>query len=242
MHKHASKIYRSEEITERLASNIIMAAAYCIEIDIAKRKIYYANMPDDAKIAENDNEQLKLLRLDNGVVVKRLKNLDPLLLHGLIGKITELGELISALIGAETVDEVNVLEELGDSDTWYLQAMLESLGYTRYTMDRINSLKLDLRYLVADIHGAKRDLSAERALLEQLRASKLTQTIGYWDTTGGRLWFDQVCAADIGSPSGCFTDYLGRKCQIKNYETVRLIDPNGVKWTKTVEEFLNDGI
>ncbi|WLJ71089.1 hypothetical protein [Sphingomonas phage Kimi] len=92
------------------------------------------------------------------------------LVHGVVGAITEVGELAEQLakhIRGQPIDRVNVVEETGDI-TWYLSRVLKWAGVTFNHCFKVNVDKLYGR------HGEtfnferdhNRDLDAERAKLE----------------------------------------------------------------------------
>lgn len=106
---------------------------------------------------------------------------DPQVFHAIVGIATEAGELVQALIKAmydgKPMDLTNLLEESGDVD-WY-QALLDSrIQGTQAKRWQSNRDKLARRY--AKTKGDKpvftteaaitRDLSAERAILDQAGA------------------------------------------------------------------------
>ncbi len=106
---------------------------------------------------------------------------DPQIFHAIVGIATEAGELVQALIKAmydgKPMDLTNLLEESGDVD-WY-QALLDSrIQGTQVKRWQSNRDKLARRY--AKAKGDKpvftseaaitRDLSAERAILDQAGA------------------------------------------------------------------------
>lgn len=93
------------------------------------------------------------------------------LVHGIIGCITESGELAIVahkIIDGEEVDKVNVLEEVGDQ-LWYLNLILRAIGKTFDDAMAANIAKLTARN-----NGTKfnrettinRDLEKEREVLE----------------------------------------------------------------------------
>lgn len=91
--------------------------------------------------------------------------------HGIIGIITEAGELAEALgkaIQDETpLDLTNVSEEIGDS-LWYDAAVLRVLGTTFDSVQRTNIAKLRARFpnKFTEFDANNRNLDVERAILE----------------------------------------------------------------------------
>lgn len=105
-----------------------------------------------------------------------LARLNPRLLHGILGKVTEDAELVQAMLKTayenEPLDLVNIKEELGDG-RWYdaiIYNALEELG-DEADEEKVQAkviAKLKVRY--ADKFSAaeanERNLAAERAVLE----------------------------------------------------------------------------
>lgn len=97
------------------------------------------------------------------------------LLHGLIGKITECGELADALIksldGGEPLDLVNIEEEMGDG-FWYDSLIIKSLRIIRSTTflgiltKCIDKLKARFGDKFSEEKALNRDLETERKILE----------------------------------------------------------------------------
>ena len=93
------------------------------------------------------------------------------LVHAFVGKYTESGELLKALLTAfeagQPVDKVNLREEMGD-DKWYDAIAFDELGADFGDVCRLVITKLRARYpdafeqALADV----RDLDAERKILE----------------------------------------------------------------------------
>ncbi len=99
------------------------------------------------------------------------------LLHAAFGLVTEAGEFLDALkkhifYGA-ALDEINLIEELGDSQ-WYTAVAIDALNTTFEDVWKINNAKLlgkkgkKGRYSEKFSEGraVKRDLEAEREILE----------------------------------------------------------------------------
>lgn len=94
------------------------------------------------------------------------------LLHGGLLLSTEANEFLSALKAhlfyGKPLDFANALEEIGDA-FWSLALLLDELGFTFPEAWAANIAKLELRYKGQSfnpIHAQRRDLIAERALLE----------------------------------------------------------------------------
>lgn len=92
-------------------------------------------------------------------------------IHGIVGIVTEAGELAEALAnsmaGGYTIDLVNVAEELGDI-FWYAALIAKSAGLTFEEIQAKNIAKLKARYpeKFDDVLAENRDLEKERKILE----------------------------------------------------------------------------
>ena len=93
------------------------------------------------------------------------------LVHALMGMQTESAEFTDmikkCLIYGKPIDEVNLLEELGDI-AWYMNLALNKLGYTWVDMFDRNIAKLKVRFpdKFTPEKALTRDLEAERKALE----------------------------------------------------------------------------
>ncbi len=118
-------------------------------------------------------EVLKTESSDLSLVRKRLGNDDLLrLLHATQGMVTEAGEMVDVikkhLFYGKPLDEVNLMEELGDS-FWYHFVAIDALHTTFDEVTKINILKLRKRYgeAFSSEKAITRDLEAEREILEK---------------------------------------------------------------------------
>ncbi len=150
-------------------------------VDILKRACYYKVKPDANKKAEG-LARVKALadKLDAANLPESFAT-NPVcyrLVHGIIGKATEAGEMVEALLVAiadnKPIDPDNAFEELGDG-SWYDNLTMDALekleGKGRFTHENIfagNIAKLRKRYPVSpNESGGERDLAGERtAMLE----------------------------------------------------------------------------
>lgn len=126
------------------------------QLDVYKKKIMYGkDMQEDEVVTTNLNlKSERQLRL----------------FHGIIGIITEAGELLEALAKnskGEELDEVNVAEELGDV-TWYCALVAKELGVSYEAQLEKNIAKLKARYgeKFTEESAINRDLETERTILE----------------------------------------------------------------------------
>ncbi len=94
--------------------------------------------------------------------------------HGIIGCVTESGELADALkrhlYYGQHLDTLGLREELGDL-SWYISIILDSIGSSWEEIWSMNIAKLKTRYpsKFDARDAANRDLVAERETLENLQ-------------------------------------------------------------------------
>lgn len=113
-----------------------------------------------------------LIESDYELMVARVSfNEKPKLLHAAMGMVTESAEFMDALkkhfIYGKPIDEVNLIEELGDV-CWYIAIACKALGTDFESIQRINIEKLRRRFpgKFTEEAALNRDLDAERAVLE----------------------------------------------------------------------------
>lgn len=105
------------------------------------------------------------------LIARLVDNNNIQLLHGLIGVVTEAGELFDAfkkhVFYGKPLDIVNVKEEIGDL-MWYLAIILDYLGISLEEIMVQNNAKLRARYpeKFTEDKALNRDLDAERLVLE----------------------------------------------------------------------------
>lgn len=99
-------------------------------------------------------------------------NVNPRVMHGIIGTVTESVEMLEALNTAmrngTDIDGVNLLEEVGDL-AWYVAIVIDALGGDWNKILEANLAKLAKRYAgnTFDAQATiNRDVDAERTLLE----------------------------------------------------------------------------
>jgi NTP pyrophosphatase (non-canonical NTP hydrolase) len=110
---------------------------------------------------------------DYSVVQERLSQEENAkLFHYLVGLSTESGELLDAIkksiVYGKPLDKVNLIEELGDA-CWYIARACETLNISMEEVMEININKLKKRYgeKFSEAAALNRDLTGERAVLEQ---------------------------------------------------------------------------
>jgi NTP pyrophosphatase (non-canonical NTP hydrolase) len=95
------------------------------------------------------------------------------IIHAIIGKATEAGELLEALqktvVHGETFDKVNAAEEIGDG-FWYDALLAKACGLTFEEIQKTNIAKLRKRFAdrFTEYDAQNRNLSAEREVLGQI--------------------------------------------------------------------------
>lgn len=92
-------------------------------------------------------------------------------IHAIIGLATEAGEMVEPLMsvihGHSAIDQVNLVEESGDS-LWYIAALFRRLGTTFEKVASINIAKLRERFpnKFTEFDANNRNLEKERETLE----------------------------------------------------------------------------
>lgn len=143
-------------------------------LDAIKKKLFYGrpNMSMESAIEIARQVGLNMAEIDFEKLMPALPREDAIrIFHGVIGVITEAGEMALALAEAIShgtpLDLVNVAEEVGDNQ-WYIAATLRAMGRTFDGVHRQNIAKLRLRFpdKFTEHDANNRDLGAERKLLE----------------------------------------------------------------------------
>lgn len=160
------------------------ASALGASIDAAKKYVFYGRRAAESRWWQRPFQRLQGLlgrieqRLRPQKYEKRMAALKKLstepyltLLHGLLGVVSEAGEMTDALLeGLESgaaLDTVNFGEELGDQ-FWYLALLLTALKLDPASVASKNIAKLKARYpdkFTAE-RALNRDLLQERSILE----------------------------------------------------------------------------
>lgn len=144
-------------------------------MDQVKKSVFYGRPLNqeavNKRIAEIQSMNGILKEADISNADKEVIDVDPRLFHGIIGKFTEVGEMLEAMeehiaTGAP-LDVVNLREELGD-DSWYNAILCDATGIR---MEDTLGLVIDkLRARYGDKFDAylanNRDLVTERQILE----------------------------------------------------------------------------
>jgi NTP pyrophosphatase (non-canonical NTP hydrolase) len=180
------------EVGKQFFSDVLeLAVASAMLLDQVKKHIFYRaqdpsnpeeflHRPLDAvKIGAYLNQTARAVqRLQQGGLAHELANptsvalpVNTRLVHAVVGKFTESGEMLQALLGAmqenRTVDRVNLAEELGD-DKWYDAIAMDELGLDMNQVLNTVTNKLRERYKdkFAAHEADNRNLNAERWILQ----------------------------------------------------------------------------
>ena len=148
-----------------------MAAAEAL--DKIKKALFYGRelgaMPIAAEAWENCNA-LPIMISDSCVPEENEAAKE--IIHGIIGKFTEAGELLEALLKAvlqtENLDTFNLREEIGDG-FWYDAIILQAIGSNFGEAQAVNIQKLRKRFpdRFTEYDANTRNLAEERKILEQ---------------------------------------------------------------------------
>lgn len=171
---------------ENLAHLLRVVVGVTEVLDGLKKAVFYNKT---AKLDEKTGDLLQQIGRSTAAVAWNLKgyneasegiqdvdipldNIDPRMFHGLLGIITESGELAAALLKAvedstATIDAVNVQEEMSDI-AWYEAIIHDSTGldWGQGLHNVIEKLKIRYPDKFSDWNADNRDLAAERAALE----------------------------------------------------------------------------
>ena len=154
--------------------------------------------------------------------------------HGIIGIITEAGELAEALGKALTeetpLDLTNISEEIGDG-LWYDAAVLRVLGTTFDSVQRTNIAKLRARFpnKFTEFDANNRNLDAERVILEGKKEKPVVQIKDY-------AFLGNIL---VGTALNHPRAPGGRECEVRTSEIVNR-DGNRVETRNTIYELVGD--
>lgn len=169
-HQTMSPNFHSERVDIGLLVNSLSAiVSWSDDLDRMKKGMFYNR---EGKLLEPDSAEANKAMFN---VV--LSNLNPdygkavATLHGIIGIITEAGELAQALLEVikhpKNPDIINIREEVGDL-LWYEAILLEAIGSGFEDTMEINIKKLRARFpnKFTEYDALNRDLNNERKTLE----------------------------------------------------------------------------
>lgn len=139
----------------------------CQRLDVMKKALFYGKENPSVAPLHVRSANCNALQLTN--LGEGQNGID--ILHGIIGKVTEAGELAEALFDAvilnEPFDKTNCVEEVGDG-FWYDAIILDAIGSTFQGAQRINIDKLRARFpnKFTEYDANNRNLDNERKILE----------------------------------------------------------------------------
>lgn len=159
----------TKEMTPNEYQQLALRTEHTPEL-LIKRFRYFSDDGRELKVVNPNGKNLGEILGLNHEVGCRVVDMD-LLLHGLMGMVTETGEAMDMtkkhLLYGKKFDPVNVLEEAGDL-AWYIAIALKACGYTFEECLERNLEKLRKRFPdgFTNEKAIERDLSAERLALE----------------------------------------------------------------------------
>lgn len=149
---------------------VVGCIAYLQELDKIKKALFYGRAFDHP----TDGDTVESSQLFAALGGTREQDID--VVHAILGKATEAGELLEALklgMDGQALDRTNLMEELGDGQ-WYDAILANALGFTFDEVQQINIDKLRGRYpdKFTEYDAQNRDLNAERKVLETNKAQE----------------------------------------------------------------------
>lgn len=161
----------------RLLTALLVANVAITEIlDGVKKQVFYGN---PKKLFEGTAEHVATLDTVLEIIKEDLApdsleetvDIDPRVFHGLLGIITESGELSDALLSGITgggIDPVNIQEEATGDIGWYQAILNDALNLDQYQglTNVINKLRVRYPDKFSNELAANRNLDAERKELE----------------------------------------------------------------------------
>jgi len=134
------------------------------KLDQVKKSLFYGK--DNNLISEGQKDVSDLpdrMVMPIGAVARNV-------IHAIIGKATEAGELLEALrdcYNGDVFDRINAIEEVGDG-FWYDAILLDEMGasFSEAMRRNINKLKARFPDKFSSDNALVRNLEAERAILE----------------------------------------------------------------------------
>lgn len=163
--KTKSSNFHGELVSQMMLFNVLHGAIVNLKmLDSIKKSLFYGK---DNQLQTNsmncDNINLAILHEDTSKAID--------ILHGIVGKATEAGELLEAIfesIFSDTpLDLINIGEELGDGQ-WYDAVIAKAIGTDFETIQTTNIDKLRARFpdKFKSTDAINRDLEKEREILE----------------------------------------------------------------------------
>ena len=143
-------------------------------LDDMKKVLFYGKESINFGKPRSTSSTLNVLRdqIATGFAKEsRQRSID--VIHAIIGKATEVGELLEALVAMafnshEKFDRINAIEEIGDG-LWYDALLLRALNSDFEQAMQINIAKLKSRFpnKFTEHDATNRDLKTEREVLER---------------------------------------------------------------------------
>lgn len=177
-HVTASNKYYGDQIPLHYFAEVVANAVEALnELDVIKKALFYGR----AGVAPPTTGETSLNRLPDWIKIDTGEGLNSSeearqnavnIIHGIIGKATEAGELLEALAATATdggiFDGVNAIEEVGDG-FWYDAILLRALNSSFEEAQTINIAKLRKRFpnAFSEFDANNRDLFEERKILEK---------------------------------------------------------------------------
>lgn len=155
--------------------NILTAYAVSAQLlDMYKKNIFYNKPIDKTKLQNAINDlnavATSLCSEQPEEQYNSILNINPRILHGIVGVATESGELIENVIkqlNNKSIDNINIAEEIGDV-CWYQAILVDALGADWDQILERNLAKLKKRYpekFTTD-NAINRNVDEERKILE----------------------------------------------------------------------------
>lgn len=144
---------------------VVGCIAYLQELDKIKKALFYGREFDHPTFGQETVADGQLFSALGGTMEQDID-----VVHAIIGKATEAGELLEALklgMDGQALDRTNLMEELGDGQ-WYDAILANALGFTFEEVQQININKLRARFpdKFTEYDAQNRNLGAERKVLE----------------------------------------------------------------------------
>lgn len=144
---------------------VVGCIAYLQELDKIKKALFYGKYDEGGGVPDPVDSAEQLFAALGGT---REQDID--VVHAILGKATEAGELLEALklgMDGQALDRTNLMEELGDGQ-WYDAILANALGVTFEEVQQININKLRARFpdKFTEYDAQNRNLGAERKVLE----------------------------------------------------------------------------
>lgn len=159
-------------------------------LDGVKKQVFYGNA---TKLLTKTQESVDQLEQMVAILREELTehslndfiDVDPRVFHGIIGLVTESGELADALLSGVTeggIDAVNIQEEATGDMGWYRAILNDALDLDEYQglTNVINKLLVRYPDKFSNDLAANRDLASERVQLEK-GVEKAPAAAGTWE-------------------------------------------------------------